>query len=134
MVQFSAGILTLQQDSLFAKAYSEGTHKKDYWNSTFEDSLNLIAKVPRVAALIYRNLYRKGEKALIEPNASLDWGANFAYMMGIKHNDSLKVKELFRLYLTIHSDHEGGNVSAHATHLVGSALSDPYLSVSAVTY
>ncbi|MBO8695529.1 citrate (Si)-synthase, partial [Staphylococcus aureus] len=36
-----------------------------------------------------------------------------------------------RLYLTIHSDHEGGNVSAHTTHLVGSALSDPYLSFSA---
>jgi citrate synthase len=36
-----------------------------------------------------------------------------------------------RLYLTIHSDHEGGNVSAHATHLVGSALSDPYLSFAA---
>jgi citrate synthase len=39
--------------------------------------------------------------------------------------------ELMRLYLTIHSDHEGGNVSAHATHLVGSALSDPYLSFTA---
>ena len=36
-----------------------------------------------------------------------------------------------RLYLTIHSDHEGGNVSAHSTHLVGSALSDPYLSFAA---
>jgi citrate synthase len=39
--------------------------------------------------------------------------------------------ELMRLYITIHSDHEGGNVSAHATHLVGSALSDPYLSYTA---
>jgi citrate synthase len=36
-----------------------------------------------------------------------------------------------RLYLTIHADHEGGNVSAHSCHLVGSALSDPYLSFSA---
>jgi len=36
-----------------------------------------------------------------------------------------------RLYLVIHSDHEGGNVSAHTSHLVGSALSDPYLSFSA---
>lgn len=36
-----------------------------------------------------------------------------------------------RLYLTIHSDHEGGNVSAHTSHLVGSALSDPYLSFAA---
>ena len=41
------------------------------------------------------------------------------------------VRELMRLYMTIHSDHEGGNVSAHATHLVGSALSDPYLSFAA---
>ncbi len=40
-------------------------------------------------------------------------------------------QELMRLYQTIHSDHEGGNVSAHATHLVGSALSDPYLSFAA---
>jgi citrate synthase len=36
-----------------------------------------------------------------------------------------------RLYLTIHSDHEGGNVSAHAVHLVGSALSDAYQSFAA---
>jgi len=36
-----------------------------------------------------------------------------------------------RLYLVLHADHEGGNVSAHAHHLVGSALSDPYLSLSA---
>jgi len=36
--------------------------------------------------------------------------------------------ELMRLYMTIHADHEGGNASAHATHLVGSTLSDPYLS------
>merc|ERR1712093_888177 len=40
-------------------------------------------------------------------------------------------KDLIRLYMVIHSDHEGGNVSAHATHLVGTALSDPYLSFSA---
>ena len=33
--------------------------------------------------------------------------------------------------MTIHADHEGGNVSAHATHLVGSALSDPYLAFAA---
>jgi len=35
-----------------------------------------------------------------------------------------------RLYMTIHADHEGGNASAHATHLVGSTLSDPYLSLA----
>merc|ERR1711871_1925739 len=41
------------------------------------------------------------------------------------------VDELMRLYLSIHTDHEGGNASAHTTHLVGSTLSDAYLSVSA---
>jgi len=40
-------------------------------------------------------------------------------------------KELMRLYMTIHADHEGGDVSAHATHVVGSALADPYQSFAA---
>lgn len=128
MTQFSMGVLALQQESKFAEAYQKGIHKKDYWDPVFEDSLNLIAKLPRIASLIYRNLYRKGEKALIEPNSNYDWAENFRHMLGFKPG---KIDELFRLYLTIHSDHEGGNVSAHATHLVGSALSDPYLSFSA---
>jgi citrate synthase len=128
MTQLSMGVLALQQDSKFAKAYQNGAKKGDYWESTLEDSLDLVAKLPRVAAMIYRNLYRKGEKAIIEPNLSMDWGQNFRHMMGFKAGT---IDELFRLYLAIHSDHEGGNVSAHATHLVGSALSDPYLSFSA---
>ena len=45
--------------------------------------------------------------------------------------DGEEVLELMRLYQTIHTDHEGGNVSAHATHLVGSALSDPFYAFSA---
>jgi len=36
-----------------------------------------------------------------------------------------------RLYMVLHSDHEGGNVSAHTCHCVGSALSDAYYAVSA---
>ncbi len=46
-------------------------------------------------------------------------------------SDDKTFADLVRLYLVIHSDHEGGNVSAHTTHLVASALSDPYLSFSA---
>jgi len=62
----------------------------------------------------------------VDPN--LDYGANYANMLGYTDADFW---ELMRLYITIHADHEGGNVSAHSTHLVGSALSDPYLSFSA---
>jgi citrate synthase len=88
--------------------------------------MNLIARLPRIAAYIYRRLYHNEHH--IDPNPSLDWAGNLAYMMGF---DTLEVKRLLRLYMVIHSDHEGGNVSAHATHLVGSALSNAYYAFSA---
>ncbi len=126
MTQFSAAIMALQTESEFAAAYRNGINKKDYWDYTYEDTMNLIARLPRVAAYIYRRTYKFGDH--IEPNPKLDWAGNFAHMLGYTGED---FKELMRLYMTIHSDHEGGNVSAHTTHLVGSALSDPYLSLSA---
>ena len=123
MTQFSAAILALQTESVFAAAYRKGINKKDYWDPTYEDAMNLIARLPRVAAYIYRRTYKNSEH--IEPDPKLDWAANFAHMLGFDNDD---FKRLMRLYLTIHADHEGGNVSAHATHLVGSTLSDAYLS------
>jgi citrate synthase len=126
MTQFCVAILALQTESKFAKAYEEGINKKEYWDYVYEDSMTLIARLPRVAAYIYRRKYKNGEH--IQPDGMLDWSGNFAHMLGF---DDESFKELMRLYLTIHADHEGGNVSAHATHLVGSALSDPYLSFCA---
>jgi citrate synthase len=125
MTQFSTGILALRTESEFAKSYRDGINKKDYWDPTYEDVMNLIARLPRIAAYIYRRTYHNSEH--IEPDPKLDWAANFAHMLGF---DSDEFKRLMRLYMTIHSDHEGGNVSAHATHLVGSALSDAYYSFS----
>lgn len=126
MTQFSAAVLALQTESVFAAAYRKGINKKDYWDPMYEDVMNLIARLPRVAAYIYRRTYKNSVH--IEPDPKLDWAANFAHMLGY---DDYDMKRLMRLYLTIHADHEGGNVSAHATHLVGSALSDAYLSFSA---
>ncbi|MAQ70524.1 MAG: citrate (Si)-synthase, eukaryotic [Flavobacteriales bacterium] len=126
MTQFSIAILSLRNESKFSKAYKQGVSKKDYWNTTFEDALDLIAKLPRIAAYIYRRNYHNED--YIEPLKGLDWSANFAHMLGFSNKE---FTELIRLYMTIHSDHEGGNVSAHASHLVGSALSDAYLSFSA---
>jgi citrate synthase len=126
MTQFVIAIMALQTESTFAKRYAAGMSKKDYWDAVYDDSLDLIARLPRVAAYIYRRKYKFGEH--IQPNGLLDWAGNFAHMMGYENED---FKELMRLYMTIHADHEGGNVSAHTTHLVGSALSDPYLSFAA---
>jgi len=126
MTQFNIAINALQPESLFAKAYQDGVNKNKYWEFAYEDTLNLVAKLPQVASTIYRHTYKNGE--LIAPNNKLDWGSNFAHQLGF--NDP-QFHELLRLYLVIHSDHEGGNVSAHTTHLVASALSDPYLAYSA---
>ena len=126
MTMFVTGVMALQTESNFAKAYATGINKKDYWSPVFEDTMDLIARLPRIAAYIYRRKYKNNEH--IQPNGLLDWAGNLAHMMG--YNDE-SFKELMRLYMTIHADHEGGNVSAHTTHLVGSALSDPYLSYAA---
>jgi len=126
MTQFITAILAMQTESVFAKEYAKGINKKDYWDPIYEDAMNMIARLPRVAAYIYRRKYKNGVH--IEPNHKLDWAANFAHMLGYEEVD---FRRLMRLYMTIHVDHEGGNVSAHATHLVGSALSDPYLAFSA---
>ncbi|KAK6058875.1 putative citrate (Si)-synthase, eukaryotic [Cooperia oncophora] len=127
MAQFVAAIAALNNESKFAAAYARGVPKSSYWEYAYEDSMDLLAKLPTVAAIIYRNLYRDGSAVgVIDPKK--DWSANFCSMLG--YDDPLFC-ELMRLYLVIHSDHEGGNVSAHTSHLVGSALSDPYLSFSA---
>ena len=126
MADFAAGILALAANSKFLEAYNAGVGKKDYWDSTYEDVMNFIGQLPMIASYIYRKHYHNGQ--VIPADPSLDWSANLAHMMGY---DDPEIYKLFRLYLTIHADHEGGNVSAHATHLVGSALSNPYYAYAA---
>ncbi len=126
MTQFVIAIMALQTESKFSERYAKGMAKKDYWEAVFDDSMDLIARLPRVAAYIYRRKYKNEDH--IHPDGLLDWAGNFAHMLGYEDET---FRELMRLYMTIHADHEGGNVSAHTTHLVGSALSDPYLSFAA---
>lgn len=126
MTQLSIGLLACQTNSKFASAYEKGVHKSKYWESTLEDVLDVIAKLPEIAALIYRCSFKDG-KINKDTSGKLDYSASFNRMLGY---DTPDFDELMRLYLVIHSDHEGGNASAHATHLVGSTLSDPYLAFS----
>ena len=127
MAQFSLAVTALEHESAFAKAYAKGMKKTDYWGYTFEDSMDLIAKLPTIAARIYQNVFKGGKVVPVEKDK--DYSFNLANQLGFGSNKDFV--ELMRLYLTIHSDHEGGNVSAHTTHLVGSALSSPMLSLAA---
>ncbi|KAK6432451.1 citrate synthase [Oleoguttula sp. CCFEE 5521] len=131
MTQFACAVSALNYESKFAKAYEKGLNKADYWEPTFDDSISLLAKLPTIAAKIYQNAYRGGGALPAEIDESQDWSYNFAAMLGKGGEENEGFQDLLRLYLALHGDHEGGNVSAHATHLVGSALSDPFLSYSA---
>ncbi len=125
MTQLSVGLMACQTKSKFASAYTAGIHKSKYWEATLEDILDVIAKLPSLAALVYKNKFSDGN-VNFDPKQfiGLDYSATFNRMLGY---DSPAFDELMRLYLVIHSDHEGGNASAHTTHLVGSTLADPYL-------
>ncbi len=126
MTQLACAVAALNTESVFAKAYAEGINKAQYWEPTFDDSISLLAKLPRIAATIF-------DKSSAEADLDLDqdWSYNFATLLGKGGPENEGFQDLLRLYLALHGDHEGGNVSAHATHLVGSALSDPFLSYSA---
>ncbi|UCG50703.1 MAG: citrate (Si)-synthase [Candidatus Latescibacterota bacterium] len=125
MTMFSTAILSMQRESVFAKKYREGLSKMELWDPMYEDCCNLMAKLPTIGAFIYRHKFKNGD--IVAPDPKLDLGGNFAHMMGIDH----PYDDVARMYFILHSDHESGNVSAHAIHLVGSALSDCYYALSA---
>ncbi|ERF71047.1 2-methylcitrate synthase [Endocarpon pusillum Z07020] len=125
MTQLACAVAALNAESVFAKAYAEGINKTQYWEPTFDDSISLLAKLPRVAATIFNK-----SAAAADLDLDQDWSYNFASLLGKGGPENEGFQDLLRLYLALHGDHEGGNVSAHATHLVGSALSDPFLSYS----
>lgn len=131
MTQFAMAVSALNHTSVFAKAYEQGLSKADYWEPTFDDSVSLLAKLPTIAAKIYQNAYKGGGALPAEVDLEQDWSYNFAAMLGRGGKENENFQDLLRLYLALHGDHEGGNVSAHTTHLVGSALSDAFLSYSA---
>jgi citrate synthase len=115
----------MQRESLFVKKYQAGMGKMEYWDPMYEDASNLMAKLGRIGAFIYRLQFKDDNQ--IDPDPKLDFGGNFARQMGVDH----PYDNVSRMYFILHSDHESGNVSAHTIHLVASALSDAYLALSA---
>jgi citrate synthase len=127
MAMFNTAILVMQKESVFAKKYAEGMKKDMYWDATYDDAIQIIAKLPAIGAYVYRKRFGKG--ARIESDATADWSKNYVHMLGLPDENESFTK-LMRLYLNLHSDHEGGNVSAYSASTISSALSDLYYSLS----
>ena len=101
MTQLKIGLLACQPESKFARAYQEGTRKTEYWDPVYDDIISVISKLPKIASLVYRCTYHDGK--IVEDRGS-DFSGNFCRMLG--YNDP-SFDELMRLYMVIHSDHEG---------------------------
>lgn len=141
MTQLAIGLASMNTTSEFARKYEKGQIGKDeYWEYVFDDVINLIAALPQLSGKIYSRIAANGEP-LGEFKEDRDWSYNICSLLGMTSKCSCNLQNLtskqsddfvnlMKLYTGIHVDHEDGNVSAHATHLVGSALSDPYLSYS----
>ena len=115
----------MQRESLFVKRYNEGMKKDEYWDPMYEDAYEPARQAARRSrAYIYRMKYKADTH--IHADSDLDFGGNFAHMMGF----AKPYDDVARMYFILHSDHESGNVSAHTTHLVASALSDAYYALS----
>jgi citrate synthase len=71
MTQLGMGVAALNHDSVFQKAYERGMKKSEYWTYALEDCLNLVAKLPALAARIYRNVYHP-EQLIEGINKNLD--------------------------------------------------------------
>ena len=128
MTMFNTAILAMQGGSVFREKYDEGMPKSEYWEAILDDGVRLLAKLPALGAGIYRMRFNKGNR--ISPDPVKDWSGNFVHMMGLS-DESGDIHRLMKLYFMLHCDHEGGNVSAFASHTVASALSDPYYAISA---
>ncbi len=72
MTQLGIGVAALNHDSHFQFAYEKGMKKSEYWTHTLEDCLNLIARLPALAARIYRNVYKpSNELPALDKNLDL---------------------------------------------------------------
>ncbi len=127
MAMFNTAILVMQKESVFSEEYNSGMRKENYWTATLEDALNIVAKIPTIAAAVYRLRFDKGD--MIEPNPKSDFTGDLVRMLGVGF-DNDEFYDLMRLYMVAHCDHEGGNVSAFSTQTINSALSDLYYSLS----
>ena len=130
MTQLGMGVAALNYDSQFQAAYERGIKKSEYWTYMLDDCLDLVAKLPALAARIYRNVYHP-DKEIAAVDKKLDLvgksgstghmrmmrraTGNYSNMLGFGHNESLT--EYLRLYIALHGDHEGGNASAHTARM-----------------
>ena len=98
-------------------------------NDYREDCLNLIAKIPQVAATVINHHAGWGETKPSKPE--LGYMENFAQMLNIPNAKTEELIPVFKLFDILHFDHGGGNLSTFVGKAVASGLEDMYGSITA---
>jgi citrate synthase len=95
-----------------------------------EDALNLIAKVPEVAALCINHCQAWPHTP---SNPHLGYMENFVNMLGFDKTkvDVPHLVDVLSVFDVLHFDHDGGNLSTFVAKAVASGLENLYGSVSA---
>ncbi|MBM3183704.1 MAG: citrate (Si)-synthase [Chlamydiae bacterium] len=94
-----------------------------------EDCLNVIAKLPQIAAACIN--HHAGWGATPNPRPDLGYMENFVHMLKMPGNKSKDLIEVMRLFNVLHFDHCGGNLSTFVGKAVASGLENMYGSLSA---
>lgn len=94
-----------------------------------EDCLNIIAKVPEIAATVIN--YHAGWGATPASHPELGYMENFTQMVNAPKANKEELGKIFKLFNVLHYDHGGGNLSAFVGKAVASGLADMYGSMSA---
>jgi citrate synthase len=97
-------------------------------NDYKEDCLNLIAKIPEVAAAVINHHAGWGSNKTSNPH--LGYMENFVNMLNVPNVKKEELEETFRLFNILHYDHGGGNLSTFVGKAVASSLEDLYGSIS----
>jgi citrate synthase len=94
-----------------------------------EDCLNVIAKLPQVAAAVI-NAHAKWGKTP-QPKPELGYVENFVHMLNMPGSKTKELIEVMRLFNVLHYDHCGGNLSTFVGKAVASGLENMYGSLAA---
>lgn len=96
-------------------------------NDYREDCLNLIAKIPEIAATVINHHGGWGES---KSDQNLGYMENFSHMLKVPGKNKIHLNDIFKLFNILHYDHGGGNLSAFVGKAVASGLEDMYGSIA----
>lgn len=94
-----------------------------------EDCLNIIAKIPHIAATMINSHARWGDTPA--PKPELGYMENFAHMLQIPGEKGPELIQALRLFTILSFDHGGGNLSTFVGKAVASGLENMYGSLAA---